>query len=100
MASPAYDVKNFDLSVARIDERIVDVGVPVDSIAVLGLPIGSTCTIRIGQNRPPIPLLTQGMSIEGVCPNNNEGVFLTNGLASGLLVLFVSFGSGTTIQSV
>lgn len=99
MSGPAYTVLNLDLTVQRTDEPIVNVGVPVESIAVLGLPIGTSASLRIGTNKPPVPLLTQGMSIEEICPNNDEGVFLTNALGAGTLVLFIAFGSSVKVEA-
>lgn len=100
MSSPAYAIISIDLAAARDNERIVDRGVPVDNIAVIGLPVGVSCSVAIGENRPHIPLLTQGMAIEDICPYNTEGVFFTNALAAGIVTLFVSFGSGTKVGGI
>lgn len=102
MASPAYAIINLDLAAPAGPydrRRIVDVGVPIDSVAVLGLPVGVSASLAVGENRPLIPLLTQGMSIEEICPRNDEGLYFTAPVAAGIVTLFVSF-SGSRIGGV
>lgn len=91
MSAPEYAVITLDLATARTSERIVEVGKPVDSIAVLALPVGVAVAVAFGENKPFVPLLTQGQSFD-ICPYATEGIFLSNALAAGFVSLLVSFG--------
>lgn len=91
MSAPDYAVLTIDLAILRTNARIVDVGRPVDAVAVLELPVGVAASLAFGDNRPFIPLATKGQSFE-LCPVASEGIFLSNPASAGSLSLLVSFG--------
>lgn len=99
MSSPSYEVLNIDLATARLHAEVVAVGRAYSSVCVLALPAGVAVALSFGTNRPDIPLLTQGQSFEDICPLADEGLFVTNPVAAGILSLFVSY-SGITSQGV
>ncbi len=95
MSAPDYAVINLDLATARTKLPIVEVGRPYGSVCILALPAGVAVSLAFGQNRQDVPLLTQGQSFEDICPLADEGLFITNALAAGILSIYVAFGTQT-----
>lgn len=90
MSAPSYAVLRLDLATARTAERIVEVGRPIDGITVQAIPVGALCQVSFGSNKDLVTL-QDGQSFE-ICPVLDEGLFLTNPLAAGILELIISFG--------
>lgn len=86
---PNYDVITIDLSVERLPtspERVA-FAAPVESITVQQLD--SPAGISLGPNAfiPARSLQTFDM-----CPSCDEGIFITNAVGVGFLVLIANFG--------
>lgn len=99
MSAPDYEILNLDLATARTSAPVVEVGRAYSSVCVLALPAGVAVSLAFGFSKPAIPLLTQGQSFEDICPLADEGLFVSNPAAAGILSLFVSY-SGITSQGV
>jgi len=97
MSAPQYTVLTLDLAVARTATPIVEVGRPISSVCVLALPAGIAAALGFGTNKPFVPLLTQGQSFEDICPLLDEGLFMTNPVAAGFLILYIGFESGFNV---
>lgn len=90
----AYIIPSIDLATPR--SRVLIDGTqnaPVATVTVIQLPGGAVVSLHIGQVGLPIPLLNQGMSFE-LCPEETGGLFLTNPVGAGLLILLISFATG------
>jgi hypothetical protein len=99
VAAPNYTVRSFDLSVGRTSPvPILDVGTEYNGVVVISVPAGSAPAIAFGANRDAIPVATgDSWDVETVddqgCPAPaNEGLFLTNPVSGGNLVLEISLG--------
>lgn len=90
MSAPSYAVLQLDLATLRTAERIVEVGRPIDGVTVQNIPAGTLVQVAFGTNKPLVTLKA-GQSFE-ICPPLDEGLFLTNPLAAGVLELIISFG--------
>ena len=91
----SYQVTQLDLSVVRT-QVIIDgtKGAPVSTVWVIQLPAGQTPSLHIGAaTQNPIPLNNQGVSFE-LCPAETGGIFVTNVLGAGILILLISFEQG------
>lgn len=99
MAS-AYQVLTFDLAVPRDREEIrITRNNPVATVSVIELPAGASVSIHFGQGGAPWPLLNQGATFEP-CPAEREGVFLSNPVGGGNLVLGITFEGGRVGMAV
>ena len=97
MAAPDYRVVSFNLATARDRATIVETGTRIIAVMVQAAP--AAASLHFGANRDPVPALT-GDSWDTTAEDENgcpvpldEGLFLTNAAAAGLLTLVVSFGS-------
>lgn len=99
MAKPSYQVLTLDLTQARTKKSIVDNGSRVDSVAVLSMPAGTVAALSFGTNSDDIPIGVgdtydvSGFDAAGCPVPLDEGVFLTNPVGAGTLVLLISYGS-------
>ena len=102
MAKPLYQVLQIDLAAQRDANAIVEVGVRFDAVTVHQLPGGSVASLRLGPN-PDIPLLrTETYRFLDSCEQPffcDEGLFLTNPVGAGILILIVSLGTNPSIQA-
>jgi hypothetical protein len=92
----SYQVTQLDLSVPR-SAVVIDgtKGAPVATVWVIQLPAGQTPSLHIGAaTQNPIPLNNQGVSFD-ICPAETGGIFITNTLGAGILILLISFDEGT-----
>jgi hypothetical protein len=101
MAKPLYQVLNIDLAVPRDSNAIVEVGVKYDAVKIHQLPAGGGMFLKFGPN-PAIPLLrVEELRFLDKCEHPffcDEGLFLTNGAAVGILILIVSLGTSPEVQ--
>jgi len=101
MAKPLYQVLQLDLAVQRDDAPVVEVGVKFDSVAVHQLP--GPASIKMGSNNPSIPLLRiEQFGFMDSCEHPffcDEGLFVTNAVGAGILILIVSLGTSPNIQA-
>jgi len=91
---PGYQVVSLDLAAARERFRLSDAGQAVESITVLQLPAGSSCSLHLGPSAQGIPLLI-GAQLFAICPALDEGAFFTNALGAGIVILLISFSNLT-----
>lgn len=104
MAAPDYAVLEFDLAIARDRVRIVEVGKPYDAVAVLDCPAGVVPSLAFGDNKQLVELRVIGQSFDICLPASptggaDEGLFLSNPPAAGILRLLVSY-AGVRIGAV
>lgn len=99
MSSVNYAVVRLDLATVRSDpgEAIVGVGVAYDAVTVLQLPAGAVISLAFGDNKPQVPLLTQGQTFAFMDACNRpyvvtETLRAVNPVGAGVVVLLVSFG--------
>lgn len=84
---PSYDVITVDLTVAHTDLPVA-ANYPIQSVTVL--QVDSVASVRFGPGAPIVPLNILGQTFDDACLT--EGLFITNAIGVGSLVLFVSFG--------
>ena len=91
----SYQVTQLDLATVRT-AKLIDgtFGAPVVTVWVIQLPAGQTPSLHIGAaTQNPIPLNNQGISFE-LCPADAGGIYVTNTLGAGILILLISFEEG------
>jgi len=97
---PVYQVLFLDLAQQRDSGPIVEVGNRYDAVTVHQLPGGSVASLKLGPN-PDIPLLrTETYRFLDSCEHPffcDEGLFLTNPVGAGVLILIVSLGTSPAI---
>lgn len=106
MSAVNYQVIPIDLATARSapGEALLGQGVAYDSVTVLDLPVGASCTLAFGDNRPPIPLLVRGQCFSffdscGRPYSVDEALRFANPAGAGVVTLLVSIGgAGTAMQ--
>jgi hypothetical protein len=84
---PQYQIIQRDLSVARTAEAIVDVGVDIEALIFLEVPLGSGVQLKFGANgqffdAEDMPSLT-------ICPAAGTGLYMSNPAGAGTFQLFV-----------
>ena len=95
--SSAYQVLDFDLSVARDKQEIPRTRAnAVATVNVLRLPVGAIASIHFSNGGNAIPLLNQGMEFEP-CPPERDGVYFTNPVGGGTVTLLISYDPGALI---
>jgi len=97
MSAPQYTRLDLDLATARTASPIVERGKAVTSVCVLALPAGVSASLAFGDNKPFLPLLTQGQSFNGICPPADEGLYFTNPLSAGIVTLYIGFGDAFSV---
>ena len=85
--SPSYKLFSLNLATARDRFPVLSVGERYGSIIPLSIPAGSAFTLRLGPNRPPIPMETS----PALCwePIADEGLFADNPAGAGLAIFLV-----------
>lgn len=90
MSAPNYGIFPIDLSIARTQSKVVEVGVRYSSVTILQLPAGATVALAFGSNKQDVPLLTQAQTFD-MCPASDEGLTVTNPAGAGIVILFVAY---------
>lgn len=104
MATPEYGNRALDLSIGRDKATIVDPGTKINGVTVQQVPAGASALIHFG-NKDGVPLVagdSWDVWADGPdgCPVPlDEGLFLTNPIGGGVVILIVSFGNTSVGRS-
>lgn len=94
MSAPNYTIAQLDLAVARDTATGVAIdgtlGAVISAITVQQLPFGAVVGLKLGPTKQFIPLTVQGQTIT-ICPSADEGLFVGNPAAGGILILIIWF---------
>lgn len=99
MSAPNYTIVNLDLAVARDTATGVSIdgtlGAAISSVTVQQLPFGAVVGLKLGPTKQFIPLTVQGQTIN-ICPVADEGLFVGNPAAGGILILIIWYADSAT----
>jgi hypothetical protein len=98
VAAPDYQVLQLDLANARTAAPIIDVGTKYNAVVVQALPGGAGVSLHFGANKQAVPIAAgdswevHAVDGQGCVRAADEGLFMTNPIGAGTVVLVVSGG--------